>query len=142
MISLDLLDRGCGRLVNGRLRIWNRREILRRTLEWVLLLLFDLSEGDTLLLVAECIEVVEDCAFNVCGFIEIKITILVLFIEHFIDIQKRCIIFQINMNLLRHPRLAVDSLIKFVEAAIELVTVVLRLNIIEWPVVVLVLILF
>ena len=135
MIPLDLLNGGSSWLVVGGLRIRNWRVILGRTFEPILLL-SGASKLDTLFLITECIEVVEDCTLDICGVVEIKVAIFVLFAEHFIDIKEGCVIFQVNMDLLRHSWLAVAPLFEFVKAAIQFITVIMRINLVEGPVIV------
>lgn len=134
MISLDLLNGRSPWLIIGRLRIGNRRVVVGGTFQTILLL-FGLSKLDTLFLVTEGVEIVEDCTLDIGGLLEIEVRIVVLFAKHFVDIEKGCIVLQVNVDLLRHPWLAVASLFQFIEAAIEFVTVILFINLVKRPVI-------
>jgi len=135
MIPLDLLNGRSSWLVVGGLRIRNRGVVVGGTFEPILLL-FGASKLDTLFLVTECIEIVEDCTLDICGIVEIKVAIFILFAEHFVDIQQGCVIFQVNVDLLRHSWLAVASLFEFVKAAIQFITVIMWIDLVKWPVIV------
>ena len=72
-------------MIIGRLRIGDRRVVVGRTFEPVDVL-FGLSKLDTLFLITECIEIVEDCTLDICGLLEIKVRIVTLFAEHLVHV--------------------------------------------------------